>query len=680
MSKWIWKFGEFEIYHNILVHDRRQQYGYTETPVWKIYACDPVVCFYKSTYTSGGRIHIYAKGNFITEILFLDEKMRSNNPAALQKYEGAPEIDLPEGNIKIMIRVSNHETFPSIYVTGDVVTDETWTASDLAEKPSPVGYSPYYTKIDDNPEIFPFVYSKITETARHQTFDDAGSQGVLIDFGRETFAKTVFRVSDDFRKDRVLIRFGESEEEALSSQWCVTTFERQPVDGKLSFPAYAFRYIFLNDPEIRIEADYEQTPIQVKGEFTSDEELINKVWKTAAYTFELCSREFFIDGIKRDRWVWAADAYQSFFVAHSLFMDQEIEKRTLIALGGKAPVRSYINGIMDYDYFWILSIRDYYRTYSDRKFIRQILPQLREVIRFCGTRECTDGFVRGKGEDWIFIDWAPMDKTGALLGEQVLYAAALDAAAEIFEASGAMDDDSGFESTERPDAFRNKAEALRELIMNKFYDKEKGIFIDSFESGLNSVTRQNNLLAYLYLPLTKEQKHWIYRNVILNDEIAKITTPYFKFYENQVHCEEGNLSLLTDSLRNYYGEMIALGATTFYEQFDPGQRGVERFAMYGRPFEKSLCHAWSCSPIYLLARYAAGVKNTSLAYNTFSVEPNPGDIRQFKAVIPLPDNNYVTVSATEKTISVNSTKEGGTLRYKEHQQIIPAGETLVIVR
>lgn len=53
MSKWIWKFGEFEIYHNILVHDRRQQYGYTETPVWKIYACDPVVCFYKSTYCSG---------------------------------------------------------------------------------------------------------------------------------------------------------------------------------------------------------------------------------------------------------------------------------------------------------------------------------------------------------------------------------------------------------------------------------------------------------------------------------------------------------------------------------------------------------------------------------------------------------------------------------------------------
>jgi len=25
MSKWIWKFGEFEVYHNLLLHNRRQQ-------------------------------------------------------------------------------------------------------------------------------------------------------------------------------------------------------------------------------------------------------------------------------------------------------------------------------------------------------------------------------------------------------------------------------------------------------------------------------------------------------------------------------------------------------------------------------------------------------------------------------------------------------------------------------
>ena len=42
MGQWIWKFGDFEIYHNLLVHNRRQQYGYPEPPVWKLYTPEPV--------------------------------------------------------------------------------------------------------------------------------------------------------------------------------------------------------------------------------------------------------------------------------------------------------------------------------------------------------------------------------------------------------------------------------------------------------------------------------------------------------------------------------------------------------------------------------------------------------------------------------------------------------------
>lgn len=36
MAQWIWRFGEFEIYHNSVVHSKRQAYGYHEPPIWKI--------------------------------------------------------------------------------------------------------------------------------------------------------------------------------------------------------------------------------------------------------------------------------------------------------------------------------------------------------------------------------------------------------------------------------------------------------------------------------------------------------------------------------------------------------------------------------------------------------------------------------------------------------------------
>ena len=58
MSKWIWRFGEFEIWHNLLVHTRRQAYGFPEPPIWKVHMPDPVVRFVKETETEGGKIRI----------------------------------------------------------------------------------------------------------------------------------------------------------------------------------------------------------------------------------------------------------------------------------------------------------------------------------------------------------------------------------------------------------------------------------------------------------------------------------------------------------------------------------------------------------------------------------------------------------------------------------------------
>lgn len=43
MSQWIWRYGEFECYHNMILHTRREQYGYNEPVVWKLYAPEPVV-------------------------------------------------------------------------------------------------------------------------------------------------------------------------------------------------------------------------------------------------------------------------------------------------------------------------------------------------------------------------------------------------------------------------------------------------------------------------------------------------------------------------------------------------------------------------------------------------------------------------------------------------------------
>lgn len=47
--------------------------------------------------------------------------------------------------------------------------------------------------------------------------------------------------------------------------------------------------------------------------------------------------------------------------------------------------------------------------------------------------------------------------------------------------------------------------------------------------------------------------------------------------------------------------------------------------MYGAPYEKSLCHAWSASPVYLLGAYRMGVKNSGIAYDHYEVCPSLGN-------------------------------------------------------
>ena len=675
MSSWIWKFGDFEKYHNTLVHTRRQNYGYLEPPVWKLYTPDPTVRFRKQILTKGGKIEIRAQGEF-TVSLFGDQF-----PYGESKLWGTREIDLPAGEYVIQIRVMETKTFPALYVSGAVESDGSWLADDCSGEWASAGTSSLFADPAVKPSVFPFENTKVLPVQQ-----ESAEGGLLFDFGREMFAAVTLSGFEN-GADPVQIRLGESREEALDAEWAVIRFTNTPEDGSVTLPPSALRYLWVGAENVQAQAQSQMLPLLQRADFTCDEQIVNDVWNVAEYTFRLNCREFFLDGIKRDGWVWSADSYQSLFVDRYLYMDRELEKRTLTALGGGHPVVQYINTIMDYSYFWLMSLRDYYRTYGDADYLRQIYLQAREVMLFCYSRLSDDGFIRGQGEDWVFIDWAPMDKDGALCGEQILLAEAMSAFSAIERVVFAAPEEELKRIGLAPDsrtgtAWDEESSSLRKKIMEKFYDPELGVFVDSFESGKRNVSRQSNILAYLYLGCSREIRNNIYERVVCNDAVAAITTPYFKFYENQVHCEEGNLNLLEDSIRNYYGSMLALGATTLYEQYDPTQTGAEHYSMYGRPFEKSLCHAWSCSPIYLLGRYRLGVVNTGIAYDTFEVRPCMGDLQYFNGTVPLPQGE-VRVEASRKEdgmhVRVTATAPGGTLVLGKKKYTLVVGATITAI-
>ncbi len=82
--------------------------------------------------------------------------------------------------------------------------------------------------------------------------------------------------------------------------------------------------------------------------------------------------------------------------------------------------------------------------------------------------------------------------------------------------------------------------------------------------------------------------------------VRGIATPYMYHHVVEALFEAGLVDEATGLMKSYWGKMIALGADTFWEAFDPDKPD---FSPYGSPIVNSYCHAWSCTPVYLIHKY-----------------------------------------------------------------------------
>ncbi|MBD0384807.1 alpha-L-rhamnosidase-related protein [Paenibacillus sedimenti] len=632
---WIWYPGDFEIYHHLMLNIRREERNYHWPAFWRLDDCYHNVRFRKQVYCdTPEEMTVYAHG---IGLVWVDGK----------KHAFRQPIILSTGNHVIEISIARTDGLPCVYVDGErSASNSSWEANDFSFEWLPAGFNSLYPNKEDDPNIFAFDYAEIYPVSIEETQD-----GILYDYGRESFAALLFE-NVHSSKD-ILLFYGESIEEAMDTKNSILIDAVPAGSDTYRCPPRAFRYLFIQGAETEqfvLTALYEYLPLTKIGSFTSSNDMINRIWDTAEYTLHLNSREFFLDGIKRDRWVWSGDAYQSYFINNYLYFDADITKRTIIALRGKDPIVKHINTILDYSFYWIMSIHAYYQATKDTDFISFIYPRMKSMMDYCISHSDVDGFIRGRTGDWVFIDWAEIDKTGAVCAEQILFAESLKAT----WACGAL---LGF-GEER---YLKRCEQLKRQIKEFFWDEELGAYIDSFESGKRNITRHANIFALLWDYADPQQRESIIMNVLQNDAVLQISTPYFKFYELEVMCMIGQLEYVTRQIQDYWGGMLQLGATTFWEEYNPAVTGLDRYGMYGDRYGKSLCHAWGASPIYLLGRYYLGVYPTSAGYDTFIVEPQLGGFEWIKGTVPV-NGGKVTVELTQETLQVVSDKAGGIVR------------------
>ncbi len=629
MACWIWYFGDLELYHSCRMHMRRDEFDYHFPPFWRLDDSHKNVVFHKRFELAiPGVIRAFANGRGMLEV-----------DGRRYPFDGR-EIQLTAGAHTIEAKLMSADV-PLLFVSGAVETDDTWDVSCYDGKWVKAGANWYFRDPDKCPVKFPFLYKELAPVNR-----EAVEGGMLYDFGRESFGPVTLADT----AEETIIRYGESREEALSGEAILQ--QRIPAGGEGALPARAFRYIWVSR-EVAFKAESELLPLRRRGKYSCSDVRLNRIWDVAHHTFHLCSREFFLDGIKRDRWVWSGDAYQSYLINRYCFNDREIMRRTILALRGRDPVPSHINTILDYSFYWIMSLDEYLLMIGDAEFIRRLWPQAVSLMDYCLERRDENGFAANEGNGWIFVDWAEMDKEYAVCAEQMLLLRALETMARLAEAVG-----------EDGSRYQAEFDGLRGKIDDFFWDEEKGAYIDSYASGKRNVTRHANIFALLF-GYAGEKRERILRNVLLNDKVPAIRTPYFKFYELDALCDAGETDEVLRRIREYWGSMVDGGATSIWEEYSPDEPMEKQYGMYGDKFGKSLCHAWGASPIYLLGRWFIGVKPTSPGYRTFEVRPQAADLDWFEGTVPVgPWWGEVHIRVQGGVCTACATVDGGTLYWQ----------------
>lgn len=476
----------------------------------------------------------------------------------------------------------------------------------------------------------------------------------LYDFGRELFGYLLIK-----SKEKPVFNVGESKAEGLdienkSKEQSLELTEISEGIWQTKVPL-AFRYVFSPNTEISIWSESIFHPVIYKGAFACSDSMLTKIWMYGAYTLHLCMHDFLLDGIKRDRLPWAGDLAMDLLVDAYSFSDNELVRRSLVALGRAGIKEKDINGIVDYSLWWIISQDQYQLYYADKQYLKQEWPNIKETLNYLSSLCDSTGFLVPRKDTWLFIDWVKQEKWTAL---QVLWWWAQNSGAKLAERVGDVD---------AARYWNNRTKSLKVELMQSVYDFNKKIWLSKKNLG-SEKSRYPNFLAIVSGLATPDQYEGI-RRLLEDEKVESVGSPYMAGFEMMALSQLGNTNYILNHVKDYWGGMINRGATTFWEAFDKNDSTNKQYSYYGRPYAKSLCHAWSAGPTAFLPYSLFGLKPLEDGWRLFTLNPNIGYLKWANVCLPTKYGNII-VDINEDKIQISIPK-GASLEWKGNTYVGP---------
>ena len=464
--------------------------------------------------------------------------------------------------------------------------------------------------------------------------------GVLLDFGTELTGniEIITPMTKDKEPPLVRIRFGESVAEAMAELGGEPNAQndhalrdqtvRLPWLGKTTVGPSGFRFVRIDnvDPKHAAELSEVRAVLLIRdvpqvGSFRCDDERINKIWQVGAYTVHLNMQEYLWDGVKRDRLVWIGDMHPEVSTINAVFGFNDVVPRSLDLTRDITPVTEWMNGISSYSMWWVLIQEQWWMHHGDRAYLAAQKPYLSALLKKLAALIGPDG--REKINGMRFLDWpSSPNKQGVTAGLQGLLVMTLESGSRLMQV---LDDPTTA-------ALCNEAAARGRKVVPA---------VNASKSGA----------ALLSLAGMMDAKKTA-------DEVLKIGGPknvstFYGFYVLQALAKAGETDTALEFISKYWGAMLDLGATTFWEDFDldwtnnaaridelvpAGKKDVH--GGYGAycyiGFRHSLCHGWASGPTAWLSENVLGVTPLEPGFKRVRIVPQLGRLKWAEGTYPTP--------------------------------------------
>lgn len=483
---------------------------------------------------------------------------------------------------------------------------------------------------------------------------DRDTASILLDYGRELHGGLKLVIgSANAASSHVRIRFGESVGECCAESdggQNRTGFASNdhatrddiylvPRYGQIEIGSTGFRFVRIDllDPNRRLQVKEATAILRYRyipyvGSFRSSDPRLDSIWMTGAYTVHLCMQEYLWDGIKRDRAVWLGDMHPEVQTILSVFGQNEVVPRSLDLAVSQYPLPRWLNGISSYSMWYLIIQHDWYMHGGDKAFLEQHRPYIMGLIDKIDPLVDADGTERleenTKSQLKRFLDWpSSPNQQGVEAGYRALLSWAMYDAEVLCSVLG-------------DDAHASKCRDIAGRLAKKILP----------DNNLQQA-RALKMIAGLEQP----------NGNFSSDGFST----FYGYYMLEALALADYHQQAIDIIRQYWGAMLDLGATTFWEDFhldwitspDPSRKYgvvpidspllitephdvVDVHRDYGDycyiSYRHSFCHGWASGPTAWLSRHVLGVEVIDPGCRTLRVTPHLGDLEWVEGSFPTP--------------------------------------------